>query len=535
MSDSGRKITKIECEVNGVEWSAIKDPFKRKKYYPGLFIYSTGSCTENSNGKIFFEGKKIWCGDLVNLYLNDHIGRGKKSYAECGSTAQLAERLKKLAKKEPQYKFECISSKSAQARFVKKRDCFHIDDFSRVLNNYVREYWDMPCGESKVFWLSGGHYSRTLYRHAMVIRLEKKNPETLVIRHWDPNRTFLDQKVILGHQDCAQYLNIYDLYTPEQVAWFFGNGIARLCLCEEDSDENSGDMYLYWHVVKGDGLVSFKFQDCTRNKKPNDDFNKKSVENCIKEIIGDNTKTVTQKENILAAFIDNPFRVNKGLTQNSCHLLLGSDLSLEFKHALSCFLNQYGQVRKNVNFTEYFIDILNKLRSDSNEVLAGALEYSALFDHPGLLEEIIQTVLTDCSKSCEEKKFILNSGGKKGGVFLEAMANGNYSIANIFMSEIIKSDLPDEIKVELLEAKHMKGRSAFWEAIRFHAVDVALMYVQIIKGSDLDTQLKKRLLPTVDSLTDHIIKIQKFNDEYDKNYYKHLNDIKEELKCSGDV
>ncbi|WP_257296865.1 hypothetical protein [Endozoicomonas sp. YOMI1] len=503
---SGRNIKFIRCRADE------KTAFLGRKHFPGYLVYSTSNDCENANHKIIINGKKLKCGMLSKLYAEGYIERGKKGYADCGSTAQLEKRLQELALSDPALKFDCTSKLRGKCT---ETHCFQVDDFSLVLNKLVQKYWDMPCGDSKVFILNGGPLS---YRkepehagHTMVLCLEKKPPGILVIRHWDPNWTFLDQKVILGHPDCTPFLKLSDLYTSNQVDWFFSNGVGSLTLFEGESEELNEN--LYWHARQGPrGHCVFEFKNgiWIRRQEENtsmaegvecvDNDTMKTLENCIWAIFADKTKSEEQKYELLTHFID--YTQESGLIKKLPYSYWKA-LGVSWIYLKSIMQDQDfdGQrwEKEYYSFYDYLLKVSNESES---EYLASSLQVAVSNNDWTICEDIIRSVLMDPIKSVEEKKLILQAGRSTNCWFFEAVMNGkNHTTVLAYVYEVLQSDLPESMKVDLLEAKSKLGKPVLAEMLKyFNFVHLAHDYAAMIVNSNMDIQSKRKILSVDQSL-----------------------------------
>lgn len=510
--ESGRNVRLIKCDsYDDNHW--LKSALTGRKHFPGFFVYPTGlgadlNYGENANGEIEIKNRKLMCGQLAYLYMKGHIGVGKKGYADCGTIAELDSRLQALAQSDPSFEFKCGSQIRGRC---KKTHCFHVSDFPLVLNMLVQQYKDMPCGDHKVFSLASGPFSHNPEhkRHGMVIRLEKKASGILVIRQWDPNWTFMDLKIMLGHPDYAQYIMLSDIYTSDQIDKFFPNGVVRLTVFEGESDDVRPD--LYWHVREKDGGHSiFEFKNGIWIRSPEQSLLEEEegkedvdteVRKCIKAIVDDDTKSVDQKEEFLTFFIDMTRRTQ--LTRNASPFFQLPGLSLKFRLAFMLDQQDFDDKNNKIEGYYYFFDLLQRVKNESDhEWLARGLRYAVDCDDLELAKEIIQTVLTDGSKSGEEKMLILQGGKDDSNpCFYQAMLNGKHSVVKCFIQEILASDLSDELKVGLLGAKDIFGSTVFYQALRYvNVVDLASMYIQSIIASDLDISLKGALLSPDDAM-----------------------------------
>ncbi|WP_257264986.1 hypothetical protein [Endozoicomonas sp. ONNA2] len=533
VAGSGRNTKYIKCEIADDGKSA----FLGRKYFPGLLIYSTTANCVNANNKVKVNNKKLKCGMLSKLYAEGHIPWGKKGYAECGSIAQLENRLQELAQSNPSFKFECA------IRLIGKcteTHCFQLDEFSLVLNRLVQKYRDMPCGDSKVFLLRGGPFSNEPGHvgHSMVLRLEKKTPGILIIRHWDPNWTFLDQKVILGHPDCAQFLKLSDLYTPEDEQLFFSNGVGSLTLFEGESEEF--DENLYWHVRTGDrGHCVFEFKNGIWRKPPEEDTpmadgfdyadTMSILENCIWAIFADETKSESQKHAFLTHLFDYtnltglirrlpyPFWKALGVSWMYLQAIMPSDQDLD--------VQVWGKEYRL--FYDYMLEVS---KEPDSEYLARSLQVTVSFNDWHRSKDIIRSVLMDSSKSCEEKKLILQGGN---GWFSEAVMKGKSPDAVLtYVHEVLQSDLPESIKVDLLEAKNKLGKPVFCEMLKcFDLVDLAYEYALNILKSNMDIQSKRKILSVDQSLQMIEMLEESSGGTYDTNSFDSdkLQNIKESM------
>ncbi len=234
--DSGRyvKLIRSETEKKGL---GLKNALLGRDYYPNFFIYSTISEAFDANGKMDIDGTVPMCGQLALLYARGLYGPGKKALAQCKSIDELQELMRV-------HGVDAWTWSKNRSVKPKEIHAFHSSDFAKPISALVHQYWDMPCGERKVFHLLTERVNNS-ERHAMVIMLEKKTDGVMVLRHYDPNWTNSCQKVILNNPDHAGLLELKDLYREKDVKHFFKHGVAKLTSLETVPDKHEADYYWY--------------------------------------------------------------------------------------------------------------------------------------------------------------------------------------------------------------------------------------------------------------------------------------------------
>ena len=236
VSDSGCNVKLMKCdtEENGL---GLKNALLGREYYPNYFIYSTTSDVFDANGEMDIDGKVPRCGELALFYAKGLYGPGKKALAQCKSIDELQE-LMRL------HGLDAWDWRKNRSDKPKEIHAFHSSDFAKPISALVHQYWDMPCGERKVFLLLTESVNNS-ETHAMVIMLEKKTDGVMVLRHYDPNWTNSCQKIILNNPDHADHLELRDLYRDHDVKHYFKHGVATLTSLETVRDQHEADYYWY--------------------------------------------------------------------------------------------------------------------------------------------------------------------------------------------------------------------------------------------------------------------------------------------------
>lgn len=345
ISDSGCNVKLMRCdtEENGL---GLKNALLGREYYPNYFIYSTTSDVFAANGKMDIDGTVPWCGELALLYAKGLYGPGKKALAQCKSIDELQE----LMRLHGVDAWDWLKNRSDKP---KETHAFHSSDFAKPISALVHQYWDMPCGERKVFLLLTESVNNS-EKHAMVIMLEKKTDGVMVLRHYDPNWTNSCQKIILNNPDHADQLELKDLYRDKDVKHFFKHGVATLTSLETVRDQHEADYYWYSSdnndqaglrlSVKG-GLW-FRCQSLPDTQERSDyDQRRGILEDDVVRMITEEVlvgnKSEIEKETIIEYFLLN--MRSDTFNEKISSQLLQSNLSAEFKlkSLRSCRFHNY--------------------------------------------------------------------------------------------------------------------------------------------------------------------------------------------------
>ena len=287
VSASGRNIRAVRCDREE-EGFSLKNALFGQNSYPSYLIYSTSSCRFNANGKMVIGERVPKCGDLALLYAKGLYGPGKKELAQCQSMVQLQEQMRL-------HGVDAWHWDKNRSVAPKESHVFHSSDFSKPMSGLVHRYWDMPCGERKVFLLESESV-KNAERHAMVIMLEKKKDDVMVLRHYDPNWTDSCQKVILNNPDHAGFLDLTDLYRDEHVKLFFKHGVAKLNSLETVRDNEEADYYWY-SSDNGQGGLRLSVKDGLWYRcKPKSDTPERSDYDQRREILEDDVVRIITEE-----------------------------------------------------------------------------------------------------------------------------------------------------------------------------------------------------------------------------------------------
>ena len=404
--DSRRNMKVMGChtEEDG-HW--LKKALLGPRYYPGYFVYSTSSNVFNANGEMKVDGEVPMCGDLAVLYAKGLYGPGKKELAQCKSMDQLQE-LMRL------HGVDAWKWHKNRSDKPKETHAFHSSDFSKPISALVHQYWDMPCGERKVFLLETEKVKKS-DRHAMVIMLEKKTDYVMVLRHYDPNWTNSCQKVILNNPDHADRLELKDLYSEKNLEYFFQQGVAKLTSLETVHDKQEADYYWYSSDKNGqaglrlsvEGGLWFRCKPLSDSQERSDyDQRRQILEDDVVRIITEEVfvgnKSEAEKEAIIEYFLremrSDTFR-EKIFSQ-----LLQSNLSAEFKLRnleSYCFQNYR-------DLLPIYPSSPKDLLGLGPEELAAAFTLAVTNSDPGLAEFAVIAAVSDDRKSEEDRVAVLD-------------------------------------------------------------------------------------------------------------------------------
>ncbi len=404
--DSGRNINVLLCptEDDG-HW--LKNAVSGRKYFPGLLVYSTSNAAFCANNKMLVDGMVPMCGDLTVLYAKGLYGPGKKGFSLCPTIKHLQQRMSSLG-------VESWSWATNRADTPEETHVFHANDFSLALKKLVHRYWDMPFGEKKVFILHTESVKNS-NTHAMVIALEKKSEDVMVLRHYDPNWTNSCQKVILNHPDYAGYLGLPDLYRPEDFQHYFKNGVAKLSSLETVKDNSQAAFY--WYDQRGstglrlaaeEGLWYQSHQsadkDGATDSNASDAIQRlhEAVAEIIVEVVAGNDKTAVEKGAIVEFFLRNIDRGSLGEKISS--VIAGGDISPGFK--LRCLQDDPSISCRDI-FSASVPSQKELLEFDAEELLI-AVRLAVRHNDWELAEHIFLAMLSDRCRSEEEKRAVLN-------------------------------------------------------------------------------------------------------------------------------
>ena len=398
------KVMKCSTEEDG-HW--LRNALLGPRYYPSYLVYSTSSNVFNANGEMKVDGVVPMCGDLAVLYAKGLYGPGKKELAQCKSMDQLQE-LMRL------HGVDAWKWHKNRSDTPKETHAFHSSDFSKPISGLVHQYWDMPCGERKVFLLETEKVKKS-DTHAMVIMLEKKTDYVMVLRHYDPNWTNSCQKVILNNPDHADRLELKDLYSENDVEYYFKNGVAKLTSLETVHDKQKADYFWYSSDNNGqagvrlsvEGGLWYRCKPLSDTQERSDyDQRRRILEDDVVRIITEEVfvgnKSEAEKETIIEYFLRN---MRSGTFHEKIFSqLLQSNLSAEFKLRnleSYCFQNYR-------DLLPIYPGSPKDLLGLGPEELAAAFTLAVTNSDPGLAEFAVIAAVSDDRKSEEDRVAVLD-------------------------------------------------------------------------------------------------------------------------------
>ena len=538
ISDSGCNVKLMRCdtEENGL---GLKNALLGREYYPNYFIYSTISEAFDANGEMDIDGTVPWCGELALLYAKGLYGPGKKALAQCKSIDELQE-LMRL------HGVDAWNWQKNRSDKPKETHAFHSSDFAKPISALVHQYWDMPCGERKVFLLLTESVNNS-EKHAMVIMLEKKTDGVMVLRHYDPNWTNSCQKIILNNPDHADQLELKDLYRDKDVKHFFKHGVATLTSLETVRDQHEADYYWYSSdnndqaglrlSVKG-GLW-FRCQSLPDTQERSDyDQRRGILEDDVVRMITEEVlvgnKSEIEKETIIEYFLLN--MRSDTFNEKISSQLLQSNLSAEFKlkSLRSCRFHNYRDL----------LPISPRRPEDlfglSPQELVAVFTLAVTNGDRELAEFAVIAAVSDDSKSSEVRVALLNRfklDAKKDRnlkqQILHHLLQSNLSAGSKlkYLGELDTKELVASNNPELAEGAVTALLS---DDSKPEAEKVALLTGTDTDPRDMDKEFQRRLLPVI--LTSNLslrFKLEYFEyffEEY-QDYFKGFRDDVSESLC----
>ena len=543
--DSGRDLKLMQCETEQKGFS-LKNVLLGQDYYPNYFVYSTISEAFDANGKMDIDGTVPWCGELALFYAKGLYGPGKKALAQCKSIDELQE-LMRL------HGVDAWNWKKNRSDKPKETHAFHSSDFAKAISALVHQYWDMPCGERKVFLLETERVKHFM-GHAMVIMLEKKTDGVMVLRHYDPNWTNSCQKVILNNPDHADRLELSDLYRASDVEHFFKHGVAKLTSLETVRDKHEADYYWYSSDNNGQaglrlsvkGGLWFRCQPLPDTQERSDyDQRRGILEDDVVRMITEEVlvgnKSETEKEAIIEYFIR--YMRSDTFNEKISSQFLQSNLSAEFKlrSLRSCRCQNY---RALLPVVPHRPEDLLGLGPEEREA---AFTLAVTNGDPELAEFAVIAEVSDDAKSDEDRVAVLDRFilvAKKDMELKQRIVHhllqSNLSAGSKFkcLQELGSEELVAAYKISVvnndLEFAEGVVNALLSDDSTPEKERVALLISTGTDPRDMDKEFQRRLLPVV--LTSNLslrFKLKYFEyffEEY-QDYFKGVRDDVSESLC----
>ena len=543
--DSGRDTKLMRCGTEEKGFS-LKNVLLGQEYYPNYFIYSTISEAFDANGKMDIDGTVPWCGELALFYAKGLYGPGKKALAQCQSIDELQE-LMRL------HGVDAWNWQKNRSDNPKETHAFHSSDFAKAISALVHQYWDMPCGERKVFLLETEQVKH-FRSHAMVIMLEKKTDGVMVLRHYDPNWTNSCQKVILNNPDHADFLDLSDLYRDKDVEHFFKHGVAKLTSLETVRDNHEADYYWYSSDNNGQaglrlsvkGGLWFRCQSLPDTQERSDyDQRRGILEDDVVRMITEEVlvgnKSETEKEAIIEYFIR--YMGSDAFNEKISSQFLQSNLSAEFKlrSLRSCRFQNYRDLLPIVPHRPE--DLLGL----GPEERVAAFTLAVTNGDRELAEFAVIAELSDDTKSEEDKvevigrfKLITKKDRRLKQKIVHYLLQSNLSAGSKlkYLEELGSKELVAAYKISVVNNDPELAEGAVTALLsddsKPEVEKVALLMGANTDPRDMDKEFQRRLLPVI--LTSNLslrFKLEYFEyffEEY-QDYFKGFRDDVSESLC----
>ena len=485
------------------------------------------------------------CGELALLYARGLYGPGKKALAQCKSIDELQELMRV-------HGVDAWTWPKNRSVKPKEIHAFHSSDFAKPISALVHQYWDMPCGERKVFHLLTERVNNS-ERHAMVIMLEKKTDGVMVLRHYDPNWTNSCQKVILNNPDHAGSLELKDLYRDKDVKHFFKHGVAKLTSLETVCDKHEADYYWYSSDNNGQadlrlsvkGGLWFRCQPLPDTQERSDyDQRRGILEDDVVRMITEEVlvgnKSETEKEAIIEYFLRDMSSDIFNEKISSQFLQINLSAAFKLRSLRSCRFQNY---RDLLPVSPCRPEDLLGL---GLEELVAAFTLAVTNGDPELAEFAVIAAVSDDAKSEEYRVAVLDR--------FKLVAKTDRALQKRIVHHLLQSNLSAGSKLEYLKKLDSQELVvAFKNAVVNNDPELAERAVIVLLSDeskpekeraallksygtdprDMDKEFQRRLLPVV--LTSNLslrFKLQYFEDffeEYQDFFKGFRGDVSESL------